>query len=77
VPSGLYIINLVQGFCSCILKTCPAIKTSLLWSFSLHLVRYIVTWMARALLGNGPENTPRLNTHKATKEQSPFLDNDL
>jgi hypothetical protein len=27
-----------------------------------------VTWMARALLGNGPLNTPRPNTHKATME---------
>jgi hypothetical protein len=25
-----------------------------------------VTWMARALLGKGPVNTPRPNTHKAT-----------
>jgi hypothetical protein len=28
----------------------------------------IVTWMARALLGNGPVNTPRPNTHKETME---------
>jgi hypothetical protein len=28
----------------------------------------VVTWMARALLGNGPVNTPRPNTHKATME---------
>jgi hypothetical protein len=28
----------------------------------------IVTRMARALLGNGPVNTPRPNTHKATME---------
>jgi hypothetical protein len=27
-----------------------------------------VTWMARALLGNGPVNTPRPNTHKETME---------
>jgi hypothetical protein len=26
------------------------------------------TWMARALLGSGPVNTPRPNTHKATME---------
>jgi hypothetical protein len=26
----------------------------------------IVMWMARALLGNGPVNTPRPNTHKVT-----------
>jgi hypothetical protein len=39
-------------------------------------VHYIVTCMARPLLGNGPVNTPRPNTHKATIEESPFLGND-
>jgi hypothetical protein len=29
---------------------------------------YIVTWMARSLLGNGLINTPRPNIHKATME---------
>jgi hypothetical protein len=38
---------------------------------------YIVTWMARALLGNAPANTSRPNKHKATIEESPFLCNDL
>jgi hypothetical protein len=37
----------------------------------------IVTWIARALLGNGLVNTPRPNTHKVTIEDSPFLYNDL
>jgi hypothetical protein len=31
----------------------------------------IVTWMARALLRNGPINTPRPNTHKATIKDVP------
>jgi hypothetical protein len=30
-----------------------------------------VMWMAKALLGNGPVNTPRPNTHKATMEDVP------
>jgi hypothetical protein len=38
---------------------------------------HIVTWKARALLGNGPVKTPRPNTHKATIEKSPFLCNDV
>jgi hypothetical protein len=29
---------------------------------------HIVTWMSRVSLGNGPVNTPRPNTHKATME---------
>jgi hypothetical protein len=37
----------------------------------------IVTWMASSLLGNGPVNTSRQNTHKATIEESLFLCNDL
>jgi hypothetical protein len=28
----------------------------------------MVTWIARTLLGNGPVNTPRPNTRKATME---------
>jgi hypothetical protein len=36
-----------------------------------------VTWMARALLGDGPVNTPLPNTRKTTIENSPFLCSDL
>jgi hypothetical protein len=32
------------------------------------LLKYILTWMARALLGNGPVNTARSNTHMAAME---------
>jgi hypothetical protein len=35
----------------------------------LKQVIHIITWMARTLLGNGPVNTPRPNTHKATMEE--------
>jgi hypothetical protein len=43
VPSGLCRVNLLQGFCSCILKKgVPAISTVLLCSLSLYLVHYII-----------------------------------
>jgi hypothetical protein len=39
-------------------------------STGLSMVPFVlsVTWMARALLGNGPVNTPQPNTRKATVE---------
>jgi hypothetical protein len=45
--------------------------------FSENNLQNNVTWMARVLLGKGPANMPRLNTHKETTEESPFLCNDL
>jgi hypothetical protein len=43
----------------------------------MELGIYIVTWTARALLGNGAVVIPRPKTQKATTEELPFLHNEM
>jgi hypothetical protein len=53
------------------LRKAPGHLPGLTWHScdpQLRQMKYNITWMARALLGNGPVNTPRPNTYKAAME---------